>query len=514
MNGRVEKLRRSSRAKLSKASQARLLDAALNQGAGHAKDCREEFAEGFARIATPEPSRKRRIDATFNVGPLPAKRARSVRTDTQRPGIEDEKAEQTAETLQQPRPEQVSSATLLRKRQIDSDGDKHQPKRARLTRENLAVFNKMVKKGKKTSASAPPDSTVESSTTKTVSTTTSGFAIQADENGILQPRYSKPPKNIEDIVERLARSRETASPPESAYKRYVNTVESAPNEATMVFEVGGKLLKEYDDDGYLRVFNQAFTDFPKDVGFNNSLSAPQPDFVEGLQMREYRPFPVGRQVSGAVLYKDDPNSLALPHMAGEWKGRGKDMEEARVQSAYDGSALVYARNQALSYVGKPDPAGHAEVMTFTTDGTNINFFAHYAAPTEDGALEYHQYPITSTNLKNSHQEFKEGRRQLRNAQDDARERSYQLKDQLKENWKAKKSQPAPLPPIEDEDGYEVIEQQPAYQPTPPTSSKPNHGKVSSSRSSHSTVSSPPPAVDFASGSGHKRKTRSSKKLDY
>ncbi|KAK0727168.1 hypothetical protein B0T26DRAFT_764775 [Lasiosphaeria miniovina] len=273
----------------------------------------------------------------------------------------------------------------------------------------------------------------------------------------------------------------------------------------MVFEVGGKLLKEYDNDGYQRVFNQAFTDFPKDVGFNNSLSAPQPDFVEGLQMREYRPFPVGRQVSGAVLYKDDPNSLALPYVAGEWKGRGKDMEEARVQSAYDGSALVYARNQTLSYVRKPDPAGHAEVMTFTTDGTNINFFAHYAALTEDGALEYHQYPITSTNLKNSHQEFKEGRRQLRNAQDDARERSYQLKDQLKENWKAKKSQLAPLPPIEDEDGYEVIEQQPTYQPTPPISSKPNHGKVSSSRSSHSTVSSPPPAVDFASGSGHKRK---------
>jgi hypothetical protein len=63
------------------------------------------------------------------------------------------------------------------------------------------------------------------------------------------------------------------------------------------------------------------------------------------------------------------------------------------QGAYDGAALVYSRNQALSSVGKPDPAGHAGVMTFTTDGTNINFFTHYAAPSENGTLKY--YPSNS-----------------------------------------------------------------------------------------------------------------------
>jgi hypothetical protein len=68
------------------------------------------------------------------------------------------------------------------------------------------------------------------------------------------------------------------------------------------------------------------------------------------------------------------------------------MEEAKLQSAYDGAALVYARDQALSLVGKPDPVGHAEITTFTTDGTNINFFAHYATPSEDDTLKYHQYP--------------------------------------------------------------------------------------------------------------------------
>lgn len=93
--------------------------------------------------------------------------------------------------------------------------------------------------------------------------------------------------------------------------------------------------------------------------FNNSLSAPKPGFVEGFKMQEYDPFPVNEHVSGAVLYRDNPHSVTLPHLAGEWKGRGKDTEEARLQSAYDGAAVVYARNQALPHLGKSDPPGHA-----------------------------------------------------------------------------------------------------------------------------------------------------------
>src|SRR6188768_883002 len=99
-------------------------------------------------------------------------------------------------------PERVPPATRLQKRQTgsDSDGDsdhnEHQLKRARLTRKNLALFNKM---GRKKKASAPPESTDDPSTTKTTSTTTSDFAIQARDNGILNPLNSKPPINLDDI---------------------------------------------------------------------------------------------------------------------------------------------------------------------------------------------------------------------------------------------------------------------------------------------------------------------------
>ncbi|KAK0615766.1 hypothetical protein B0T17DRAFT_496990 [Bombardia bombarda] len=360
-------------------------------------------------------------------GPL----RRSARLQGQKPGLTKRSTQPEAEEE-----ERISPATLSRKRQIDGSDNKHQPKRPRLTRENLAKFNRMGKKeASKASASAASESKIKLSSTKTISTTSSGFAIQAYKNGILGPLCSKSPTNIKDIHKRYIKSRGTASPTESMYKEYVNTVGRARNEATMVFEAGSQLLKKYPMEDYSRVFNHAFTSFPKNAGFNSGLSTPQPDYIEGLEMPAYSPFPVDEHVKGAVLYNNDPCSLVLPHIAGEWKGRGKDMEMARLQSAYDGAALVYARNEALKLVGKPDLPGHAEITTFTTDGTTLNLFAHYASPSEDGTLKYHQYPIKSTLLIDSHQGLKDGRRGLRNGQDHARKQSYAIRDQLMEHWK-------------------------------------------------------------------------------
>ncbi|KAK3335509.1 hypothetical protein B0T19DRAFT_406656 [Cercophora scortea] len=330
-----------------------------------------------------------------------------------------------------------------RNRQLDSDDDAEpRTKRARttrptseparLTRKNLALFNKMVNP-KKTSTHRDSD---DMPTTKSLSSTSSGFCMRVYENGILNPFNSKPPTNLQEIYTRLARRRATASPPKSDYRSYTNNVGKAGNEATIVVETSEKLLKKYnDDDGYNRAYNRPFTGLPKDAGFNNGLSAPQPDFVEGLGMHEYRPFPVEKHISGAVLYKDDCHSVTLPHIAGEWKGPDGRMADATLQSSYDGAALVYARNQARKYSGKSDPAGYAHVTTFTTNGAQLNFYAHYAAPSEDGALEYHQYRVKTINLTGSYQEYKEGRKYLRNEQDHAREQSYELKDELKEHYK-------------------------------------------------------------------------------
>jgi hypothetical protein len=224
-------------------------------------------------------------------------------------------------------------------------------------------------------------------TTKAISTTTSGFAIKASKNGILNQLTSKAPVNLDDICRRYAESCASASPTESLYERYVKIVDDAQaqNESTMLYKTSQALLKEYDG-GYIQELNQTFTNFPKAVGFNNGLSAPPPHFIEGLIVEEYDPFPVDEYVNGAVLCKDGRKSLTLPHLAGEWKAFDKSMKEAAEQSAYDGSAVVYARNEALSYLGKSDPAYHAEIQTFATDGTYLKTFAHYRANSEKGAI--------------------------------------------------------------------------------------------------------------------------------
>ena len=373
-------------------------------------------------------------------------------------------------------------------------------------------MNKRVKSLRTASSSASVPGAPESiawTSAKTTSTTASGFAIQAYDNGILDPKYSRPPANLDDIRERGLRSRATPSPTGSEYETYVDDVNEAVNEDTMVVETSGVLLKKYPK-GYKRAFNHPFSNFPRDAGFNNGLSAPQPDYVEGLRLREFAPVPVRQNIPGSVLYFDDPGSITLSHLAGEWKARGKDMQSAQMQSAYDGAALVYARNQALSYIGKPDPPGHAHVTTFTTDGTNLNLYAHYAAPSDGGAVEYHQHKFKSVNLEDSHQGLKDGRRWLRNEQDYAREQSYALRDQVKEHWNQHRSAPlstAHEHPFSTADGAadaglaEVPEQ--AFQPTPSES-----GRGSSYRSRA------PSGRNVPRGSGQKRRASSPRQSEY
>ncbi|KAI8722597.1 hypothetical protein NCS52_00403800 [Fusarium sp. LHS14.1] len=361
-------------------------------------------------------------------------------------------------------------------------------------------------KGKKASAPAPLEATVTSSTTKTISTTMPGFAIQARRNGLLKPHESKPPVNLGDIRERHMQSRATASPTESTYEDYIKTVGRTPNEATMAYEVLGQLLRRYPNEDYNRAISRAFTGFPKDASFNKGLSTLQPDFVEGLGIEQFHSLPIEDSIDGAILYKDDFYSITLPHLAGEFKGPGKDMENARLQSAYDGAALVYGRNQALNSIEEPPIADLAKITTFTSDGANLNLFAHYATTSEDGTAKYHQYPISSTNLTISHENFREGYRRLRNAQDCAREESYKLRDQLKEHWEDRKSQPAPLPSIddEDEDDGQDIDREPISRPAPPMPSRPRHSKALGSQSSHSIEASSPSEADIASDRGYRR----------
>ncbi|KAJ8063114.1 hypothetical protein OCU04_008356 [Sclerotinia nivalis] len=299
-------------------------------------------------------------------------------------------------------------------------------KRTRLTTENLKAFEKMGGQGtestgkKSTGRSSSTTTTTDEdldpqrhpskskssySETKstrskqTTSTTDPAFPDIAFQNGILNPICSKPPVNLKSRQERIDRSRSTASPSESDYRHFASAIRRAPNEASVLVETATRLLKRFDDPGYQRSYNQAFTNFPKNVGFNNDLSAAQPDMVEGLDMPEFDPFPVREQLGGAATVYSGLQATTLPHLAGEWKGPGKDMILAQTQAGYDGACMVYGRNEARSFLESPDPAGHAFVSTFTTDGTTLNIFDHYLSESQ-GQIKYHQYPTSNSFLIN------------------------------------------------------------------------------------------------------------------
>jgi hypothetical protein len=292
-----------------------------------------------------------------------------------------------------------------------------------------------------------PATELPTGTSKTASTTDSRFPVLASKNGIHWGPNAKPPTNLKFLQDRANRSRanwsrvnwcqDAESPTQVEYKDYVFNLDYAENEGAVV-AAASKLLKTYlpvATTGYRRGINLPFKDFPKGVGFNNELSPAQPDLFEGFAIQKFNAFPVSGQLAAAIPYSTK-NSITLPHFAGEWEGPGKDLDLAQIQAAYDGASIVYARNEARLFLGSPDPIGSAHVITFTSNGTSINTFANYSLERRDGQIEYHQYPMTSTFITANHEDFTEGRRQLRNLQDYAKETSEKLRDELNEKWLA------------------------------------------------------------------------------
>ncbi|KAK3985096.1 hypothetical protein QBC44DRAFT_335789 [Cladorrhinum sp. PSN332] len=144
-------------------------------------------------------------------------------------------------------------------------------------------------------------------------------------------------------------------------------------------------------------------------------------------------------IPGILVDTNNDNSIVLPHISGEWKKLESGVSIAGKQAAYDGAALVYGRNQALEAMDIADPAGHASIITFATNGRTLDIFAHYSEPSKDDEIKahYYQHRLATSDLHASYQTFRDGRRMLRNAQDYALEQLYQLRDQLEGHYRKK-----------------------------------------------------------------------------
>lgn len=310
--------------------------------------------------------------------------------------------------------------------------------RFRLTEENLhRLAMSTNSKGPRTASVQSLRSGASGDTSRSISTTSEGFENRALDNGVLDAvRSGKQAVVDTDVRKRLLASRESASPTQSQYNKFADRIVEASNEQGTIAVYSKYIFQDTEDShfdiGYRRKEDKMWTEFPKNVGFNNGLSAPKPDMIEGFSRDSFPP--TIEHIKASRLVKDEPRYIALPHMAVEYKAREKSLHEAKVQAGYDGAAMVYGRNEALKFMGKADPPRQPAVLTATTIGQEWNVYGHYSHPNDStGKEEYYQCRMAGGSMENLN-EYKQGRKVLRNMQDFAREQSSDLRNSMKNDF--------------------------------------------------------------------------------
>lgn len=263
------------------------------------------------------------------------------------------------------------------------------------------------------------------------------FENRIVKNGVLDAAKSGKQQVADaDVKMRLLASRDSPSPIQSQYDKFADRIVTSSNKRGIIAVYSKYIFQDAEevhfDMGYRRKEDKMWTEFPKDVGFNNGVPAPKPDIIEGLS-RKFFP-PTIEHVEASKIVFDEPSYVALPHLAVEYKAREGSLYEAKVKAGYDGAAMVYGRNEALKFIEKADPPRQPAVLTATATGQEWNVYAHYAHPNDaTGREEYYQCRMAGGSMENL-DEYKHGRKVLRNMQDFAREQVLDLRDRLQKDY--------------------------------------------------------------------------------
>jgi hypothetical protein len=189
------------------------------------------------------------------------------------------------------------------------------------------------------------------------------------------------------------------------------------------------MMRDYheSDFNYGKQCSRAITQIPSQ-DFNHGLSNPEPYILEGLKTKV---LPDHLHDDHALHKK---NSLSFCHFATEFKRTDGNLHQATVQAAYDGAVLVNVRDRALSQAradvlngttaaaALDKAAGEAAVFTCVTDGTIAEVHTHYSK-----GGQYYQNLVARESLLSYPNQ---GRELIRNTQDYARSKSYELANLL------------------------------------------------------------------------------------
>jgi len=317
---------------------------------------------------------------------------------------------------------------------MTSDGDV--PEIKPLTRKNLTRLNALNGTAEDNNTEIDSayhfDGDSDDDTMKNISTTDSDFEQRALENGILDPTASHPPApNLNTIEHRFAQRRTSTQPSKHAHQAYCIGISESYNEAGAALLIQSKIMRDYNesDFNYGKQCNRAITQIPSQ-DFNHGLSNPEPDVLEGLRTRVLPDY-----LHDDHVLHNKKNSLSFCHFAAEFKRTDGNLHQATVQAAYDGAVLVNARDRALSQARADvlllhgtaaavldKAAEEAAVFTCVTDGTVAEVYTHYS---EGG--QYYQNLVARESLLSYPNR---GRELIRNTQDYARSKSYELANLL------------------------------------------------------------------------------------
>lgn len=330
-------------------------------------------------------------------------------------------------------PERLTSKNLKRvARKSDSQKQKTLPKQWDFI--NMARTRSKSSKSKQTTI-VSDESSKTSSRSKSVSTTDPQFARIAEENGILDRFDSIDPVNFDEVRTRLEQSRNSPAPDLQEFEDFRKRIQLSQNEQGVAQAIM-PLLCRRTGEGYTQIYDQKFSMFPSNVGFNDGLSSAKPDFIEAYTVSKFKPYPLIRRLGGSAVPVPGGRPIALAHIAGEFKRLSGDMECAMCQAAYDAATLIYGRQQACLAIGKPDEAKITCVGTFVSNGDQVHISVHYATNHASGQTVYHHCPVFSDNFLLNHASFTLTRKHLRNLQEWAMGNATSLKTDLIAHYEA------------------------------------------------------------------------------
>ena len=311
-------------------------------------------------------------------------------------------------------------------------------KRARLTKKNLEILEKM---GGRERKSAGKKATGQSTT---ITTTDKDFGPRLQQNNIVHTIFEAP-DDIEDVKKLLDRRRESESPSLLDYQRYVIVTADYENELGVEISAYPLLAKrtsrEVEISGYFQRPNHAWS--AVDNHLTTGLSDPQPDLVESYRKNDY-PLEAVEALSADLA----PSSYneAMPAYAVEFKSPEGSMREAQLQCAFDGSIMTEGAYGTHKYMNKSDDDfyGKTQALTVTFNGRLIEYYGHHALQTpgpsqlvgdkaKDKAkdtVKYHQYLLDCDNPRASLQNFQRAYKHIRNAQDIGYKWATERKDAL------------------------------------------------------------------------------------